>query len=289
MSKQIQSTHNTVYRSKDVFFEEGLYFDFIDKLVKQLKDQCKKFTFDTYESFDGTKDILFNFDVFNGSFYPGFFKRQDTQPISYVPYSREMKDIGFDIAINVSEVDRSKLDQKERYDIDKIEKFLEDMYEFIERYYANKNNKNSVWYSYPDKKAKLELSNRGLIKIYKDGRSIFVQYNKEQETIQLKPLNSAGSALYVIRKNSVKLNTGYDLNKLRHLDSFSFRAGVDKKEDLISDKFIKNVASKFEASVDHFFYDNKKYIDNLHKEHSKNISIIKDYLLTALDILEQNA
>ena len=104
----------------------------------------------------------------------------------------------------------------------------------------------------------------------------------------MKPLNSAGSALYVIRKNSVKLNTGYALNKLRQLDSFGFRAGIDKKEDLISDKFIKNVVDNFKSTVDHFFYDNKKYIDNLHKEHSKNISIIKDYLLTALDILEQN-
>lgn len=288
MTKKIQSTHNTVYQAESAFFEEDLYFDFIDKLVKQLKDQCKKFTFDTFDHFDGTKDISFDSDIFAGEIYPAIFKDEDTQPISYVPFSRELKDIGFDIVIDVSEVNRSKLDQKERDDIDKIEKLLEDMYEFIERYYANRNNKSSVWYSYPDKKAKLELSNKGLIKIYKDGRSIFFQYNKKQEAIQLKPLNSAGSALYVIRKNSVKLNTGYALNKLRQLDSFGFRAGIDKKEDLISDKFIKNVVDNFKSTVDHFFYDNKKYIDNLHKEHSKNISIIKDYLLTALDILEQN-
>lgn len=298
MSKKIQSTNDIVYQAFDDFaaafvFEEDVYFDFINKLVKQLRNQCKNFAFDVADNFLTGKRILFDFGIFHGELGPMVFAKKRTE--TFPPKS---EGIGFDIEIEVSEVDKSKLDQKEKSDIDIIEKTSEGMYELITRDYADKNNKKSVWwYAYPDKndpytKDSLELSSRGLIRVYKGGgRSICFQYNKELETIELKPLNSLGAPLYIIRKNSVKLNTGYSLNQLRKslYAPPHFAVGIDKKEDLLSDKFIEDVVSKFKAAVDHFFDANKKYIDNLHKEHSKNISTIKDYLLTALDILDQNA
>lgn len=303
MSGNIRSTNDIVYLTVDGFvFEKDVYFDFMDKLFKQLKNQCKNFTFDIvdYRSSSRSgqlKRILFDFGIFHGYLDPEVYTYERIVAINFSK-SKEMKTMGFDIWTDVSEVDKSKLDQKEKSDIDTIEKTSEGMYELITRDYADKNNKKSVWwYSYPDKndpytKDKLELSSRGLIRVYKGGgRSICFQYNKKLETIELKPLNSLGAPLYIIRKNSVKLNTGYSLRQLRKSlwPRPHFAVGIDKKEDLLSDKFIEDVVSKFKATVDNFFNDNKKYIDKLHKEHSKNISTIKDYLLTALDILDQNA
>lgn len=227
MSGNIQSTNDIVYRTFDGFvFEEDVYFDFMDKLFKQLKNQCNNFTFDmtdySYSSRSAgrLKSISFDSYIFYGNFEPNVFIEERT---AINPSESEgMKNMSFDIAIGVSEVDKSKLDQKEKSDIDTIEKTSESIYELIMRDYVDGNNKKSVWwYSYPDKndpytKDKLELSSRGLIRVYKGGgRRICLQYNKERETIELKPLNSLGVPLYIIRKNSVKLNTGYSLNQLR--------------------------------------------------------------------------
>lgn len=254
------------------FFKQDLYINFVDKLVDSLKAQCKQFTFDTAEGFDeNNKKIVFNYDRFSGKLFPEVYSNR--------------KYVYFGIIIEVSEIDRSKLNYNQIQDIDIIEEVSRQLYELVKRDYSHKD---SVWYSYPDKENKLELTKKGLLKIYKDGKSTFLQYTKETESIQLKPDNSAASPLYTIRRDRVELNIGYDLNKLRQRSYISFVIDVNKKEDLISDNFIEDVVIKFKSLVDPFFSDNKKYLDNLNKEHNKNISIIKDYLLTALAILEQN-
>ena len=254
------------------FFKTDLYINFTDKLIKALTDKFKQFTFKLGRKKNGEPLILFDFGIFSGWL--------DLMIISWT--FNEDSHVYVNLGFNVSEINRNNLDKKEMHIINVIEDTVKEEFQLI------KGNAGEIFYSSFDKRARVELTRKGLFKIYKSGENKFLQYNEEQESIQLKSLNTLAYPLYIIRKNNVKLNTGYDLNKLRKVDSFSFEVNVNKKEDLISDRFIDSILNKFEYYTNYFFNTNEKYINNIYKEHSKNINIIKDYLLIGLDIIEQN-
>lgn len=262
------------------FFKTDLYINFTDKLIKALTDKFKHITFKLGKKVGDPLNplILFDFtsDLFSGSL----------DPIITQWTFNEAKKVYVDLGFNVSEINRNKLDKKELHIINVIENTVKEEFQLIEA------NMGEIFYSSFDKGTRVELTRKGILKIYKSGENKFLQYNAEQESIQLKPLNSLRNSLafplYIIRKNNVKLNAGNDLSKLRKADSFHFTININKKEDLISDKFIDSILTEFEYYINYFFDINKKYINNLYKEHIKNINIIKDYVLTSLDVIEQN-